>query len=78
MCNAKDFWMKEGEKKGEKKAEKKWMKKGKKMGIQKGIDAFISCLKKMNISLEEIIVQLQDEFQLSHREAMRQVKKAMV
>ena len=46
MCNAKDFWMKEGEKKGEKKAEKKWMKKGKKMGIQKGIDAFISCLKK--------------------------------
>ena len=65
-------------KEGEKKAEKKWMKKGKKMGIQKGIDAFISCLQKMNISLEEIIVQLQDEFQLSHREAMRQVKKAMV
>ena len=74
MCNAKEFWMIEGEKKGVKKG----IKKGIKQGIQKGIDAFISCLKKMNISLEEIIVQLQDEFQLSHREAMRQVKKAMV
>ena len=66
--------MKEGEKKGVKKG----IKKGIKQGIQKGIDAFISCLKKMNISLEEIIVQLQDEFQLSHREAMRQVRKTMV
>ena len=28
--------------------------------------------------IEEIITELQEEFQLSHREAMRQVKKAMV
>jgi len=74
MCNAKEFWMKEGEKKGE----KKWMKKGIKQGIQKGIDALISCLRKMNISLEEIVVHLEEEFQLSHREAMRQVRKTMV
>ena len=74
MCNAREFWMKEGEKKGEKKG----MKRGIKEGIQKGIDALISSLRKMNISLEEIVVQLQEEFQLSHREAMRQVKKAMM
>ena len=74
MCNAKEFWMKEGEKKGVKKG----IKKGIKQGIQKGIDAMISSLRKMNLSLEEIVVQLQEEFQLSHREAMRQVRKAMV
>ena len=74
MCNAKEFWTREGEKKGEKKG----MKKGIKQGIQKGIEALISSLRKMNISLEEIVVQLQEEFQLSHREAMRQVKKAMM
>ena len=52
--------------------------RGFKQGIQKGIDALISSLRKMNISLEEIVVQLQEEFQLSHRDAMRQVKKAMM
>ena len=32
MVNAKEFWMKEGEKKGE----KKWLKKGEKKGIKIG------------------------------------------
>jgi hypothetical protein len=36
MCNAKEFWMKEGEKIGEKKSEKKWLKKGEKKGIRIG------------------------------------------
>ena len=77
MCNAKDFGMKEGEKKGEKKAEKKWMKKGKKMGIQEGIKAVISILLRKKTPLEEMITDLQDQFQLSRREALRQVRKAM-
>ena len=82
MCNAKEFWMKEGEKKGEKKGEskgeKKGMKKGIKQGIQKGIDAMIASLQEMNITFEEIVGQLQKRFQLSRREAMRQVQKTMV
>ena len=105
MCNAKEFWMKEGEKK----SEKKWVKKGEKIGvkagreigvkegreigkaegikigekngirqgIQKGIDAMIASLREMNIAFEEIVGHLQKQFQLSRREAVRQVKKAM-
>jgi len=73
MCNAKEFWMKEGEKKGEKKG----VKRGIKQGTQKGIDAMIASLQEMNITFEEIVRQLQKQFQLSHREAMRQVRKAM-
>ena len=37
----------------------------------------IACLQEMNITFEEIVGQLQKQFQLSRREAMRQVKKAM-
>ena len=73
MCNAKEFWMKEGVKKGEMKGEKK----GEKKGIQKGIDEMIVLMREMNSSLEEIIERLQKRFQLSRREAMRQAKKAM-
>ncbi len=85
MCNAKEFWMKEGEKKGEKKGlkkgEKKGLKKGEKIGekigIQKGIDEMIVLMREMNRSIEDIIDRLQKRFQLSRREAMRQAKKAM-
>ena len=69
---------KKGEKKGESKGEKKGMKRGFKQGIQKGINALISILRRKNMPIEEIITELQEEFQLSHREAMRQVKKAMM
>ena len=48
-----------------------------KEGEKKGIDAMIACLRELNHSIEEIIEQLQKHFQLSRREAMRQVKKAM-
>ncbi len=93
MCNAKEFWMKEGEKKGEKKGvkigekigvkigemknEKKWLKKVEKMEFQKGIEAVITHLLRKNTQFEEMIVDLQEQFRLSRREAMRQVKKAM-
>jgi division protein CdvB (Snf7/Vps24/ESCRT-III family) len=73
MVNAKEFWMKEGEKKGE----KKWEKIGEKIGLQKGIDEMIVLMREMNFSLEDIIDRLQKRFQLSRREAMRQAKKAM-
>ena len=69
--------LKEGCEESWEEAWKRGFERGFKQGIQKGIDAFISCLQKMNISLEAIVVQLQEEFQLSHREAMRQVRKAM-
>ncbi len=89
MCNAKEFWMREGEKKGEKIGEKKGLKKGEKkglkkgekigekIGIQKGIDEMIVLMREMNRSIEDIIDRLQKRFQLSRREAMRQAKKAM-
>ena len=78
-------WMLECEQKEWKKAlkegcEEAWKRgfeRGFKQGIQKGIDAMIACLQEMNITFEEIVGQLQKRFQLSHREAMRQVKKAM-
>ena len=65
MCNAKDFWTREGEKKGEK------------IGIQKGIEAVISILQRKNTPIEEMITDLQEQFRLSHREALRQVRKAL-
>ena len=101
MCNAKEFWLKEGEKKGEKKGVKKGEKKGEKkgikigkeqgikigeeraqrkslkQGIQLGITAMVTGLLKKDFSLEEVIELLQEQFQLSRREAMRQAKKAM-
>ena len=73
MYNAKDFWTREGEKKGEKKG----VKKGEKIGIQKVIEAVISILKRKNTPIEEMITDLQEQFQLSHREALRQVRKAL-
>ena len=73
MCNAKEFWTREGEKKGERKGEKK----GEKKGIQKGIEAVISILQRKNTPIEEMIKDLQEHFQLSHREAIRQVRKAL-
>ena len=73
MCNAKEFWIKEGEKKGEKKG----IKIGKEEGIQLGITAMVTGLLKKDFSLEEVIELLQEQFQLSRREAMRQAKKAM-
>jgi hypothetical protein len=69
MVNAKEFWMKEGEKKG--------VKIGEKKGIQLGIDGMVMGLLKKNFSLEEVIELLQEQFKLSRREAMRQAKKAM-
>ena len=65
MCNAKEFWKKEGKKEGEK------------IGLQKGIDEMIVLMREMNFSLENIIDRLQKRFQLSRREAIRQAKKAM-
>ena len=47
MVNAKEFWMKEGEKEG--------LKKGGKIGLQKGIDEMIVLMREMNCSLEDII-----------------------
>ena len=89
MCNAKEFWMKEGEKKGEKKGikigkeqgikigEERAQRKSLKQGIQLGITAMVTGLLKKDFSLEEVIELLQEQFQLSRREAMRQAKKAM-
>ena len=77
MCNAKEFWMKEGEKKSEKKWLKKGEKKGEKKGIQLGIDGMVMGLLKKNFSIEEVIELLQEQFKLSRREAMRQAKKVM-
>ena len=65
MVNAKEFWMKEGEKRGEKRCEKR------------GIEEVVILMREMNRSLEDIIDRLQKRFQLSRREAMRQAKKAM-
>ena len=69
MCNAKEFWLKEGEKKGEKRGEKR--------GEKKGIEEVVILMREMNRSLEDIIDRLQKRFHLSRREAMRQAKKAM-
>ena len=48
------------------------------MGIQEGIEAMVEFMRELNISFEEMIEQLQKRFQLSRREAMRQVRKTMV
>jgi hypothetical protein len=85
MCNAKEFWMTEGVKIGEKKGvkigemknEKKWLKKVEKIEFQKGIEAVITHLLRKNTPFEEMIADLQEQFRLSRREAMRQAKKVM-
>ena len=78
MVNAKEFWMKEGEKKGIKKAEKRAEKKYFKQGLQKVIDKMLVFMRERNCSQEEMVEILQEHFHLSRREAMRQAKKAMV
>ncbi len=78
MVNAKEFWMKEGEKKGIKKAEKRAENKYIKQERQKVIDIVLEAMRERNCSQEEMIEKLQTHFKLSRREAMRQAKKAMV
>ena len=77
MVNAKEFWMKEGEKKWIKKAEKRAENKYIKQERQKVIDIVLEAMRERNCSQEEMIEKLQTHFKLSRREAIRQAKKAM-
>ena len=80
MCNAKEFWMKEGEKK----SEKKWLKKGEKKGIRIGREQGIKIgeertqkkMLKQGIQLEiEEVVMLMRELNSSFEEIIKRLQK---